>query len=130
MSNTTFKNSNGLTESGHMSTARDMATLTLAIRRDFPEFWNLFGRRNTHVGIKTATHSGLRLLDACQGIEAVKIGKTRAAGYNAVAVASQQGKSILVVIFGSRSSVELRDKLSNLCELGFSRASSGPAVAE
>ena len=50
MTNTTFKNANGLTRDGHMSTARDMATLGRRLVYDFPQYYNIFGRTSTSAG--------------------------------------------------------------------------------
>lgn len=47
MSRTTFKNAHGLTQKGHMSTARDMTTLGRHLLYDYPEYYNLFSRRST-----------------------------------------------------------------------------------
>ena len=51
MTNTTFKNANGLTRDGHMSTARDMATLGRRLVYDFPQYYNIFGRTSTSAGL-------------------------------------------------------------------------------
>ena len=122
MKNTTFKNAHGLTMSGHMSTARDMARLTLALRRDFPEHWNLLGRRTSDAGIKTVNHSGRRLLDTYEGVEAVKTGYTRAAGFNGMAVAKRDHKTISVVVFGGRSTATRNARMTELLDMGFERA--------
>src|SRR6187397_74261 len=39
MKNTTFRNANGLTRDGHMSTARDMAILGRRLVYDFPQYY-------------------------------------------------------------------------------------------
>src|SRR6056297_1474208 len=45
MTRTTFKNAHGLTESGHLSTARDMTILGRHVRFDYPMYYNLFSRQ-------------------------------------------------------------------------------------
>jgi D-alanyl-D-alanine carboxypeptidase len=42
MKNTTFKNPNGLPDSGQKTTARDMAKLGIALKRDFPKYYRYF----------------------------------------------------------------------------------------
>ena len=121
LTNTTFKNAHGLTSEGHFSTARDMASLTLALRRDFPEYWNLFSRQTTDAGIKTATHSGIRLLKENDGIEAVKTGYTRAAGFTGVAVATREHKTVVAVVFGGRSQATRNSRMFELLDMGFDR---------
>ena len=49
MNRTTFKNAHGLTEPGHLSTARDMTILGRHLFYDFPEYYNLFARKTTSV---------------------------------------------------------------------------------
>ncbi|MEK9910943.1 MAG: serine hydrolase, partial [Candidatus Puniceispirillum sp.] len=53
MNSTTFKNASGLPNRQQKSTARDMATLAIAIRRDFPQFYRYFST-------KTFSWKGLR----------------------------------------------------------------------
>ena len=103
MTNTTIKNAHGLTEDGHLTTARDMATLIRALHRDFAEYWNLLSLRATDAGLKTVEHSGLRLLNEYDGIEAVKTGYTRAAGFTGMAVVARGTKSVFAVVLGGRS---------------------------
>src|SRR6056297_3541719 len=52
MTRTTFKNAHGLTEAGHLSTARDMTTLGRHVFYDYPEYYNLFSRIRTHAGLR------------------------------------------------------------------------------
>ena len=63
MSNTTFKNAHGLTASGHMSTARDMATLGRRLFYDFPDYYNLFSRITTDTSMKTVYNTNRRFLE-------------------------------------------------------------------
>ena len=122
MENTNLHNAHGLTTGGHLSTARDMTILTLALRRDFPEYWNLFERRSADAGIKTVNHSGRRLLDAYEGVEAVKTGYTRAAGFNGMAVATRDHKTVSVVVFGGKSEATRNARMTELLDMGFERA--------
>ena len=80
MTNTTFKNANGLTRDGHMSTARDMATLGRRLVYDFPQYYNIFGRVSTSAGLATVKNTNRRVLEAYPGADGIKTGYTRAAG--------------------------------------------------
>ncbi|MEY3639143.1 MAG: D-alanyl-D-alanine carboxypeptidase DacC precursor, partial [Pseudomonadota bacterium] len=42
MKNTTYKNPEGLTEAGHVTTARDLATLSIRLMRDFPDYMGTY----------------------------------------------------------------------------------------
>ena len=84
MSRTTFRNAHGLTESGHLSTARDMTTLGRHLFYDFPEYYNLFSRRSTSASVKTVYNTNRRFLGNYRGADGIKTGYTRAAGFNLV----------------------------------------------
>ncbi len=64
MTRTTFKNAHGLTEEGHLSTARDMTILGRHLFYDYPEYYNLFSRRTTDAGVREVANTNRRFLDA------------------------------------------------------------------
>ncbi len=124
MSRTTFKNAHGLTEAGHLSTARDMTTLGRHLLYDYPEYYNLFSRQSTHAGIKTVPNTNRRLLAAYRGADGIKTGYTRAAGFNLVASAKRGDKRIIATVFGGKSSTSRNAKVAELLDMGFRRAPS------
>lgn len=124
MSKTTFKNAHGLTESGHMSTARDMTTLGRHLLYDYPQYYNLFSRTSTHAGVKTVNNTNRRLLAAYRGADGIKTGYTRAAGFNLVASAERGNERIIATVFGGKSSASRNAKVAELLDLGFRRAPS------
>ncbi len=130
MTKTTFKNAHGLTESGHMSTARDMTTLGRHLFYDFPEYYNIFARRSTDAGIKTVNNTNRRFLNAYRGADGIKTGYTRAAGYNLVASAERNGERIIVTMFGGRSTAQRNARVAELMNMGFERAPRHVAVVK
>lgn len=126
MVNTTFRNANGLTQSGHLSTARDMAILGRHLFFDFPQYYNLFGRRNADAGGRTVWNTN-RLLSSYAGADGIKTGYTRAAGYNLAASAVRGQERIIAVVLGGRSSSARNRRVAELLDLGFSRAPSRTA---
>ena len=124
MSRTTFKNMNGLTASGHLSTARDMTTLGRHVFYDYPEYYNLFSRITTDAGIKQVYNTNRRLLGAYRGADGIKTGYTRAAGFNLVASARRGNERIIATVFGGRSTATRNAKVAELLDLGFRRAPS------
>jgi D-alanyl-D-alanine carboxypeptidase len=128
MTRTTFKNAHGLTESGHLSTARDMTTLGRRLFYDYPQYYNLFSRRSTHAGIKEVANTNRRLLGAYKGADGIKTGYTRAAGFNLVASAERGNERVIATVFGGRSSATRNAKVAELLDLGFKRAPSRVAV--
>ncbi|WP_371810422.1 D-alanyl-D-alanine carboxypeptidase family protein [Ruegeria sp. HKCCD8929] len=124
MTRTTFKNAHGLTESGHLSTARDMTTLGRHLLYDYPQYYNLFSRRETHAGIKTVPNTNRRLLAAYKGADGIKTGYTRAAGFNLVASAKRGDERIIATVFGGKSSASRNARVAELLDIGFRRAPS------
>lgn len=122
MSRTTFKNMHGLTQSGHLSTARDMTTMGRHIFYDYPEYYNLFSRITANAGIKTVSHTNRRFLSSYRGADGIKTGYTRAAGFNLVASARHGKERIIVTVFGGRSTSTRNAKVAELMDLGFRRA--------
>lgn len=123
MTRTTFKNAHGLTENGHLSTARDMTILGRHLLYDYPEYYNLFSRRSTSAGIKTVT-SHNRLLTSYKGADGIKTGYTRAAGFNLVASAERGNERIIATVFGGKSSSSRNARVAELLDMGFQRAPS------
>ncbi|MCZ0812554.1 serine hydrolase [Roseovarius sp. EGI FJ00037] len=121
MTRTTFKNAHGLTESGHLSTARDMTILGRHVFYDYPEYYNLFSRITADAGGRTVYHTNRKLLRAYRGADGIKTGYTRAAGFNLVASAERGGKRVIATVFGGRSTASRNAKVAELLDLGFNR---------
>lgn len=128
MKRTTFKNAHGLTESGHLSTARDMTTLGRHLFYDFPDYYNLFSRLETDAGIKQVPNTNRRFLSNYKGADGIKTGYTRAAGFNLVASAERNGERIIATVFGGRSTASRNAQVAKLLDLGFKKAPTRVAV--
>ncbi len=124
MTRTTFKNAHGLTQSGHLSTARDMTTLGRHLLYDFPQYYNLFSRRTADAGVRTVSNTNRRFLDSYAGADGIKTGYTSAAGFNLVASARRGNERIIATVFGGRSTASRNAKVAELLDLGFRRAPS------
>ncbi len=122
MTRTTFKNANGLTESGHLSTARDMTNLGRHLFFDFPDYYNLFSRRTADAGIRTVSNTNRRFLNSYKGADGIKTGYTNAAGFNLVASARRGNKRIIATVFGGVSTASRNAKVAELLNMGFRRA--------
>ena len=122
MARTTFKNAHGLTESGHLSTAKDMSILGRHVIYDYPEYYNMFGRTSTTVGSRTLNSTNSRFLNSYHGADGIKTGYTRAAGFNLVASAERGRERVIATVFGGRSTVTRNAKVAELLDLGFKRA--------
>jgi len=122
MKNTTFKNANGLTADGHLSTARDMTTLGRHLFYDFPQYYNIFSRRSADAGIATVNNTNSRFLDGYEGADGIKTGYTVAAGFNLTASAQRGKKRIIATVFGGTSTAARNAKMKELMDLGFGAA--------
>ncbi len=128
MKNTTFKNANGLTAKGHLSTAHDMSILGRHLFYDFPQYYNIFSRRSTDAGMATVANTNRRFLDAYKGADGIKTGYTEPAGFNLTASAERDGVRIIATVFGGKSTADRNAKVSKLLDLGFSKAKGGVAA--
>lgn len=127
MTSTTFKNANGLTSKGHLSTARDMSVLGRRLFYDFPEYYNIFSRRSTDAGLATVANTNRKFLDAYKGADGIKTGFTNAAGFNLTASAERGQTRIIATVFGGESTANRNAKMADLLDLGFRKA---PANAQ
>jgi D-alanyl-D-alanine carboxypeptidase len=121
MTNTTFRNANGLTTPGHMTTARDMATLGRRLVYDFPQYYNIFGRTSTSAGIATVRNTNRRVLEAYAGADGIKTGYTRAAGFNLVSSAQRGDKRVIVAVLGGKSTASRNAEAERLMDVGFAK---------
>ena len=128
MDNTTFKNANGLTQSGHMSTARDMTVLGRRLFYDFPQYYNIFSRRTTDAGMAQVNSTNRRFLDSYRGADGIKTGYTNPAGFNLTASAERGNKRIIATVLGGKSTAHRNAKMTELLDLGFGEAPANVAI--
>ena len=122
MTSTTFKNANGLTAKGHLSTAKDMSTLGRHLFYDFPQYYNIFSRRSTDAGMAEVANTNRRFLDSYKGADGIKTGYTEPAGFNLTASADRGGVRIIATVFGGKSTADRNAKMTDLLDLGFRKA--------
>ncbi|MEP6740522.1 MAG: D-alanyl-D-alanine carboxypeptidase family protein [Caldimonas sp.] len=89
LKNTTFKNVAGLTEPGHRSTARDIATIATHIIRDFPEYFPYYSIKEYKYNNIAQPNRNL-LLRRDPTVDGMKTGYTDAAGYCLLATAQRE----------------------------------------
>src|SRR5579872_1174972 len=95
-----FVNPNGLHNPAHVSSARDMALIALALFREFPDQADLFDIGALQLGNRyIPNHNGL--LGRYPGADGMKTGFTCPAGFNVVASASRSGRRLIVVVLGA-----------------------------
>ena len=108
MKRTIFKNASGLPNQAQLSTARDMARLGIAIRRDFPQYFKYFNSTSFNwKGRKFRNHN--KLLTQFKGTDGIKTGYINASGFNLVATTERNGVRLVGVVFGGKTG-KSRDK--------------------
>lgn len=118
MTSSHFVNATGLPHKEHYTTARDIAKVTAATIREFPEFYKLYSvKEYTYNKIKQ--HNRNRLLWRDKNIDGVKTGHTEAAGYCLVASGKRDGMRLISVIMGTKSDDERTRESQTLLNYGF-----------
>lgn len=121
MVNTTFKNASGLPNRKQRSTARDMARLGVAIRRDFPQYYHYFSRKSFKFnGRNYGNHN--KLLRQFDGTDGIKTGFTNASGFNLVAATERNGVRLIGVVFGGRTGATRDAHMMKIMATQFRRA--------
>ena len=125
MTRSTFQNTHELTERGHLSKARDIATIMQMLDSDFADFMHIFTRAFTKFSTtQTIQHSGHRLIKDYTEATALKTGHTRAAGFNGAMIAEKRSDRIIVVVFGGKSTKKRNAQMMKLADLGLSKLKS------
>ena len=127
MKRTTFKNASGLPNRGQLSTARDMATLGMAIRKNHSVFFKLFKTKSfIYKGTRYSNHNNL--LGSYSGTDGIKTGYTHASGFNLVASVERNGQRIIGVVFGGKKARSRDKHMIKLLNRYFKTNASKPLV--
>jgi D-alanyl-D-alanine carboxypeptidase (penicillin-binding protein 5/6) len=118
MTRTTFRNATGLPDDQHVTTARDIATLSRALIRDFPRRYPLFSTvEYEYEGQQIGNHN--HLLKTMPGVDGIKTGFTNAAGFTLAASSLRNGKRLIAVVLGGPNRLKRDGNVSELLETGF-----------
>lgn len=122
MTRTTYKNANGLPDSGQRTTARDQAKLGLALREHFPQYYKYFSTRSySFRGRHLGNHN--RVLGRMDGVDGIKTGYINASGFNLVTSIKRDGKSLVAVVMGGRSGRSRDNHMVDLLQRTLPKAS-------
>ena len=118
MHSSNFLNATGLPAEGHMTTARDLATLSRAIIEEFPDYyaWHAI-KEFTFNDIKQSNRNSLLWRDP--SVDGLKTGHTDDAGYCLVASAQRDGMRIISVVLGTSSTKARTSGSQALINYGF-----------
>ena len=129
LKNTSFKNVTGLTQPGHYSSARDMATTAAHIISDFPEYFPYYSIKEYKYNNIAQPNRNL-LLRRDPTVDGMKTGYTEAAGYCLLATAAREfpnlgpaggaGKRRIMTVVLNTTSMEARaNESQKLLNWGF-----------
>lgn len=121
---THYVNPHGLHAEEQVTSARDLAVLTLYIWRDYPQYLPMFGTEMVKLGkAKLETNNGL--LEHFEGTTGMKTGFVCASGLNIVATVNRGGRQLLGVVLGGSSARERNEMAAELFLRGLSGAVTG-----
>ncbi|MCQ2915032.1 MAG: D-alanyl-D-alanine carboxypeptidase [Alphaproteobacteria bacterium] len=127
MTSTVFRNASGLHNPEQVTTAQDMATLSKALIKHFPEYYKLFSVKGFRFKKKYIGNHNL-VARYYRGGDGLKTGYVDASGYHVVGSAVQNGKRLIGVIMG-RNSVRERDRhIFKLLDYGFNELNKNPIL--
>jgi len=102
MINTHFMNSTGWPNKNHYTTARDLATLSQALIRDFPEYYSWYKiKEYSHNNITQPNRNRLLWLD--DRVDGIKTGHTDSAGYCLISSAKKGEMRLISIVLGTNS---------------------------
>ncbi len=109
MSRTLYRNASGLPNDEQLTTARDLSILARATEDHFPQYFHYF---STHEfdwdGEVIGNHD--HLIGRVDGVDGMKTGYTRASGFNLLTTLHSDGRSVVAVVLGGRTSGQ-RDRI-------------------
>jgi D-alanyl-D-alanine carboxypeptidase (penicillin-binding protein 5/6) len=126
MKNTSYKNPEGLTAPGHMTTARDLSILSTRLIQDFPEYVGTYKiQKYRFQGTPTANDTNRNLLlFRDPTVDGLKTGHTQAAGYCLIATARRDfpnlpGRRLLAIVLGASSESARANEAQKLLNWGY-----------
>ena len=118
MKDTQFNNATGWPDESHYTNAIDMAILTVALIKDFPDHYGMYAEKYfSYNNIRQPNRNSLLWRD--KSVDGVKTGHTDAAGYCLVISATRQGMRLISVLMGAKSEEVRATESQKLLTYGF-----------
>ncbi|MEX2576950.1 MAG: D-alanyl-D-alanine carboxypeptidase family protein, partial [Halofilum sp. (in: g-proteobacteria)] len=118
LEDTNFVNAEGMPHEDHYSTARDLAELSRALIREFPEHYERYSKRSfTYNNIKQYNRNDLLWSDS--DVDGLKTGYTRAAGYCLASSAKRDGMRLISIVLNAPSDDQRSSDTRSLLSWGF-----------
>jgi len=118
MKNTNFANSTGMPHKEHLTTANDVALMSIAIIREFPKFYSLYSEKEfTYNNIRQYNRNKLLWRD--KSVDGIKTGHTENAGYCLASSAKRDQMRLVSVVMGTKSETARAKESQALLNYGF-----------
>ncbi len=118
MTGTHYVNSHGLPDPAHVTTSRDLATLSKAMIYDHPRQYEIYKELEfTYNDIRQYNRNTLLLSDS--SVDGIKTGHTEEAGYCLVASAQRGDMRLISVVMGTESTRARKEYTASLFNYGF-----------
>jgi D-alanyl-D-alanine carboxypeptidase (penicillin-binding protein 5/6) len=118
LTKSTFRNSTGLHHPDHLMTARELALIARHIIQEYPEHYPLFAEREYRYR-KHRFFNRNPLLALDLGVDGLKTGYIKEAGYGIVVSAKQDGRRTILAINGMDNAADRKSEAARLIEWGF-----------
>ncbi len=118
MTGSHFVNPNGLFSPQQYTTARDLALLVMAIRKEFPQYAPWFRIEGLAVGKNSIPNYNL-LVGRYPGADGMKTGFVCESGFNLIGSATRGGRTVVAVALGESSGLARAEKVAGLLDRGF-----------
>ena len=118
---THYANPNGLHDPSQVTSARDLAVLSLYIRQSFPQYLPIFGTGTVMLNGKKL-ESENKLLGSFAGTTGMKTGFVCPSGLNLVATVERNGRHLLAVVLGGSSGRDRNERAADLVLKGLNGA--------
>ena len=120
MLNTSFKNASGLHHPDQYSCAQDLGILTLALIKNYPQYYPLFATPSfIYHDREYQTHN--HVLQDYIGAEGLKTGYISAVGYNIISTAKQNDTRLVGIVIGGDTYVHRDEQVKSLLDRAFER---------
>jgi D-alanyl-D-alanine carboxypeptidase (penicillin-binding protein 5/6) len=115
----TFKNATGLSAEGHLMTARELAILARHLIYTYPEYYHYFGQKEFKYREKFTFRNRNPLVFAEIGVDGLKTGSIKEAGYGLVASGKRGEQRLILVVAGLESAKDRETEARRLLEWGY-----------
>src|SRR5271167_3683632 len=128
MTNTLYRNASGLPNDEQVTTARDLTILGRSLEELFPRYFRYFSTAQFDFdGEIIGNHN--HLLGRVDGVDGIKTGYTRASGFNLLTSVHRDGRSLVAVVMGGRTSGARDRMMEQLIADHIAEASTGGHTA-